>query len=206
LGSINTTHKLLAVGASTGGTVAMQTLFQDFTPEFPPTVAVIHMPERFTHTFAHRLNELCSVTVKEAEDRDIALQGCVYIAPGNKHLVIETSGANHILRVINGPRVFNQRPSVDVLFRSVADQVGGNSLGVLLTGMGRDGADGLLKMKEAGAFTITQDESSCVVYGMPKEAFELGASCIELPIEKIAGALNTRLSKKVQTKTGASYA
>lgn len=193
LSSIQTTHQLFAVGASTGGTVAMETLFSEFTADFPPTVAVIHMPENFTRSFANRLNDICDVRVKEAENGERAQSGFVYIAPGNRHLVVEASGVNRILRIMDGPRLHGQRPAVDVLFRSVANQVGKNSLGVLLTGMGRDGAEGLLRMKEAGAFTITQDEATCVVYGMPKEAVSMGSSCQQLPINRIAAEMKAHV-------------
>jgi two-component system, chemotaxis family, protein-glutamate methylesterase/glutaminase len=189
LGTIRTTRRLIAVGASTGGTVAMERLFMGFPADSPPTVAVIHMPGRFTATFSRRLDELCAVRVKEAEDGEPAMSGCVYMAPGNYHLVVKVSGAEYVLKVIEGPRVQNQRPAVDVLFRSVAENVGKNAVGVILTGMGRDGADGLLKMHEAGAYTIGQDEASSVVYGMPKEAFESGAVSIQLPLERIAAEI-----------------
>jgi two-component system chemotaxis response regulator CheB len=193
LGSIKATKSLIAVGASTGGTIAMERLFSGFARDFPPTAAVIHMPERFTASFAARLDSICEVDVREAVDGEEALYGTVYIAPGNKHLLVRASGARYVLSVRDGPRVQNQRPSVEVLFESVAEHVGKNALGVIMTGMGRDGAEGLLKMRQAGAHTIAQDEDSCIVYGMPKAAVDIGAAAEILPLDGIAEALRKRL-------------
>ncbi len=192
LGSIRTTEKLIAIGASTGGTIALERLFGAFPADCPPTVTVIHMPERFTATYAKRLDDLCSPRIKEAEDQEPALSGYVYIAPGNRHLTVDRAGARYVLRVLDGPRVHNQRPAVDVLFRGVADNVGRNAVGALLTGMGRDGAEALLRMRQKGAFTVAQDEATSVVYGMPKEAVALGAACVELPLDRIAAELIQR--------------
>ena len=184
---------LIAVGGSTGAVAAMQVLFSGFTVDFPPSVAVIHLPEGFTATYAQHLNDACEVTVKEAEDGEIPQNGFVYLAPGNRHLMIERRRSGFALRVIGGPKVFFQRPAADVLFHSVADVLGKEALGVLLTGMGKDGAEGLLRMRQAGSHTITQDEASCVVYGMPKEAVNIGASCQALPIDRIADELRSRV-------------
>ncbi len=192
LSRISTTNKLIAVGASTGGTQALETLFTAFTPEFPPAVCVIHMPEKFTATFAARLDRLCSVRVKEAEEGELVRPATVYLARGNHHLGIRTQGTDRILKVTGGPQVHHQRPAVDVLFDSVAAQMGRNAIGVLLTGMGRDGADGLLKIRHAGGRTIAQDEATSIVYGMPKEAFLIGAAQEVLALDKIAGTLAER--------------
>ena len=185
LTKIKTTNKLIAVGASTGGTNAMEILFREFDKTFPPTLAVIHMPEKFTASYANRLNDLCEPVVKEAENNERALPGHIYIAPGNYHLIVKLIGAEYILKIIKAPRLFNQRPAVDYLFNSVAENVGQNSIGILLTGMGRDGADGLLKIKENGGHTIAQDEKTCIVFGMPKSAIDIGAVDKILSIYKI---------------------
>jgi two-component system chemotaxis response regulator CheB len=189
LSQIATTNKLLAVGASTGGTLALETLFTSFSPDFPPAVCVIHMPEKFTATYAERLDRLCRVRVKEAEDGEMVRPATVYLAPGNFHLLVRMRGKDVFLKVAQGPKVQHQRPAVDVLFESVASQVGQNAVGVLLTGMGRDGAAGLLKILKAGGRTIAQDEATSVVFGMPKEAIEIGAAQEILPLDKIARAL-----------------
>jgi two-component system chemotaxis response regulator CheB len=193
LAGIETTRKLIAVGASTGGTTALERLFSGFDRSFPPTLAVIHMPERFTRTFAERLNELCPVNVREAEHNERVLSGTVYIAPGNYHLAVRAVGAERIIKIMKGPKVHNQRPAVDVLFQSVADNVGENAIGVLLTGMGKDGAAGLKRMREKGAYTIAQDERSSIVFGMPKAAIELGAAENVLSLDRIAETIGARL-------------
>jgi two-component system chemotaxis response regulator CheB len=167
-------------------------LFQRFQKYFPPTAVVIHMPEKFTYTFAERLNEICYATVKEAEHNEKALPGHIYVAPGNYHLVIKASGQDYMLKVVNAPKIHNQRPSVDVLFNSVAENAGKNSIGILLTGMGRDGAEGLLEMKKRGAFTVAQDKSSSLVFGMPKSAIDLGAADLVLPLEKIVETIQDK--------------
>ena len=186
------TNKLIAVGASTGGTIALETLFRAFTPDAPPTVCVIHMPEKFTATYADRLNSLCAVQVVEAQDGQLAEPGTVYLAPGNKHLLIKARGKDYYLKVAEGPKVHHQRPAVDILFRSVAEEAGQNTAAALLTGMGKDGAAGLLQIKEAGGYTVAQDEATSIVFGMPKEAIALGAAKDVFPLDKIAPALLAR--------------
>lgn len=196
LSSIQTTQQLIAVGASTGGTIALEEIFRDWEPDFPPTLAVIHMPEKFTATFASRLNDLCKVTVKEAEHGERVVTGTIYIAPGNYHMMLKTQGTEKTIRIVQGPKVCNQRPAVDPLFESVAQQVGRNCLGVLLTGMGKDGAQGLLKIKQAGGHTIAQDEASSIVWGMPKEAIDLGAADKILALNDVTGYIKKRLNLK----------
>ncbi|RJR33548.1 MAG: chemotaxis response regulator protein-glutamate methylesterase [Desulfobacteraceae bacterium] len=171
-----TTNKIIAVGASTGGTEAIKTVLSGMPPNAPGILVVQHMPAKFTTSFAERLNTLCAMNVKEAEDGDSVVNGTVLIAPGNYHMLLRRSGARYYVQVKTGPLVHHQRPSADVLFKSVADYAGSNAVGIILTGMGADGAEGLLKMREAGARTIAQDEQSCVVFGMPKEAIKLGAA------------------------------
>jgi two-component system chemotaxis response regulator CheB len=184
-----TTNKIVAIGASTGGTEAIKEVLLGFSVEIPPVLVVQHMPEHFTRAFAERLNTLCKFQVKEAEDGELATPGKVLIAPGNRHMVLKRSGAQYYVEIKNGPLVYHQRPSVEVLFSSVAQSAGPNAVGVILTGMGKDGATGLLEMKNAGAFTIAQDEESSVVYGMPKEAAAIGAVDIIVPLDKIAQTL-----------------
>lgn len=186
---LKTTNKIIAIGASTGGTEAIKDILIRLPAEMPPIVIVQHMPQYFTKSFAERLNSLCRLEVKEAEDGEHATPGKVLIAPGNKHMVLKRSGAVYYVEVKDGPLVFHQRPSVEVLFSSVARYAGPNALGVILTGMGKDGAKGLLEMKTAGAFTIAQDEKSCVVYGMPKEAVSAGAVMKIEPLERIPQVL-----------------
>lgn len=186
LSSIVTTHKLAVIGASTGGTVALEELFKGYTRDFPSTLAVIHMPERFTASFAARLNEICQVDVKEAQDGEKVMPASVYIAPGNHHMMVKTVGADRVIRIKDGPRLHGQRPAVDPLFQSAAEELGKNCIGALLTGMGRDGAEGLLAIKEAGGHTICQDENSCIVFGMPMEAIKLGAANEVLDLHAIA--------------------
>ncbi|MFZ7112614.1 MAG: protein-glutamate methylesterase/protein-glutamine glutaminase [Desulfatiglandales bacterium] len=171
-----TTNKIIAIGASTGGTEAIKTVLMDMPHNAPGILIVQHMPAKFTTSFSERLDNLCSVKVKEAEDGDSVINGRALIAPGNYHMLVRRSGARYYVQVKQGPLVHHQRPSVDVLFKSVADYVGANAVGIILTGMGADGAAGLLQMKSAGARTIAQDEKSCVVFGMPKEAIKLGAA------------------------------
>ena len=181
-----TTEKIIAVGASTGGTEALRVFIEQLPIDAPGVVVVQHMPEKFTRSFADRLNEICAIAVKEAESNDTVLRGQVLIAPGNKHTVLKRSGHRYYVDVIEGDLVNRHRPSVDVLFRSVANNAGKNAVGVIMTGMGDDGARGLLEMKKSGAYTIAQDEESCVVYGMPKEAVKCGAVDKILPLENIA--------------------
>ena len=169
-----TTNKIIAIGASTGGTEALKEVLIQFPPNSPGIMIVQHMPANFTSSFAERLNSLCQIRVKEAADGDSVVSGTALLAPGNFHMVLRRSGARYFVNVKSGPLVCYQRPAVDVLFNSVAAYGGANAIGVILTGMGKDGAQGLLKMKEAGGKTIAQDERSCVVFGMPKEAIALG--------------------------------
>jgi two-component system chemotaxis response regulator CheB len=188
---LETTEKVVVIGASTGGTEALKTLLEALPADCPGIVIVQHMPELFTRAFASRLDSLCSITVKEAESNDTVLRGRALIAPGNHHALIKRSGARYYVEIKDGPLVCRHRPSVDVLFRSAARYVGQNAVGVILTGMGDDGARGMLEMKQAGAMTIAQDEASCVVFGMPKEAIKYGAVNKILPLQSVAGAILT---------------
>jgi two-component system chemotaxis response regulator CheB len=187
-----TTDKVVAVGASTGGTEALRQFLEPMPPDSPGLVIVQHMPEQFTTAFAKRLNELCRIEVREAAPGDWVQQGRALIAPGNRHLRVKRSGGHYRVEVLDGPRVSGHRPSVDVLFHSVARAAGANAVGVLLTGMGEDGADGLLAMRQAGAATIAQDEASCVVFGMPRAAIERGAVDAVLPLGAIGEAVRRR--------------
>jgi len=184
-----TTEKVVVIGASTGGTEALKTLLETLPADTPGIVIVQHMPELFTRAFANRLDGLCNITVKEAETNDTIIRGRALIAPGNHHLLLKRSGARYYVEVKDGPLVCRHRPSVDVLFRSAARYAGRNVVGAILTGMGDDGARGMLEMKQAGAITIAQDEASCVVFGMPKEAIKLGGADKVLPLYAIAGAI-----------------
>jgi two-component system, chemotaxis family, protein-glutamate methylesterase/glutaminase len=184
-----TTEKVVMVGASTGGTEALKTLLEALPADTPGIAIVQHMPELFTRAFAARLDGSCAITVKEAESGDTVLRGRALIAPGNHHLLLQRSGARYYVEVREGPLVCRHRPSVDVLFRSAARYAGPNAVGVILTGMGDDGARGMLEMKEAGAKTIAQDEATCVVFGMPKEAIKLNGVDKVMPLEAIAGAI-----------------
>lgn len=194
LASIQTSHKILAIGASTGGTIAIETILRDMPVSSPGMVIVQHMPEYFTKAFADRLDKICSIEVREARDNDLVLPGAALVAPGNHHMILERSGAAYLVKIREGPPVHHQRPSVDVLFQSVARNAGRNALGVLLTGMGADGAKGLLAMKEGGAHTIAQDEASCVVFGMPKEAIKMGAADEVVPLPEMASTIINRLT------------
>ena len=171
-----TTHNLIAIGASTGGTQAIETVMSRMPVDAPGVVIVQHLPASFTGTFAKRLNQVSLMHVCEARDRDDITPGVALVAPGDKHMVVTQNGTRYQVRIKNGPRVHFQRPSVDVLFQSVAMNTGRNAVGVLLTGMGSDGAKGMLEMYESGAHTIVQDEDTCIVFGMPKEAIKLGAA------------------------------
>lgn len=179
---IRTTGKILAIGASTGGTEAIRAVLQVLPATIPATVIVQHMPEKFTTAFAQRLNSLCAMEVREAKGGEILQPGLALVAPGNHHLLIVRNGTQYVAQIKDGPQVHHQRPAVDVLFDSVAKYAGANAVGVLLTGMGADGARGLLAMREAGARTIAQDEATSVVYGMPKAAAQMGAACSILPL------------------------
>jgi len=182
------TNKIIAIGASTGGTEAIKNILIRMPPNAPGIIVVQHMPAKFTTSFAQRLDSLCDIQVKEAEDGDTVANGNALIAPGNFHMLLKRSGARYYVKIKTGPMVHHQRPAVDVLFKSVAQYAGGNALGIILTGMGADGANGLLTMKEAGAKTIAQDEKSCVVFGMPKEAIKMGAVDKVLSLESITEA------------------
>jgi two-component system, chemotaxis family, protein-glutamate methylesterase/glutaminase len=183
-----TTDRLIVVGASTGGTEALKEFLMAMPPQAPGIVIVQHMPEKFTRSFAERCDQLCQIGVKEAADGERVLIGQALIAPGNFHMALQRNGAQYSVRVYAGPPVNRHRPSVDVLFDSAAQWAGRNAVGVILTGMGADGAQGLLRMRQAGARTIAQDEHTCVVFGMPKEAIQLGAAETVLPLPRIAGA------------------
>lgn len=172
---LKTTDRVIAIGTSTGGTQALELVLKALPEICPGIVVVQHMPEKFTEQFARRLNQLCQLNVKEASNGDRVLPGTVLIAPGGRHMLLKRNGAQYYVEIVDGPPVSRHRPSVDVLFRSVARYAGNNSLGIIMTGMGSDGARGLMEMHESGAKTIAQDEASCVVYGMPKEACSLGA-------------------------------
>jgi two-component system chemotaxis response regulator CheB len=184
---IETTEKVVVVGASTGGTEALCLFLQALPLDSPGIVVVQHMPEVFTARFAERLNSICRITVKEAAGQESVLRGQALIAPGNHHLLLKRSGARYYVEVRDGPLVSRHRPSVDVLFRSAARYAGSNAVGVIMTGMGDDGAKGMLEMKEAGAYNIAQDEATCVVYGMPAEAVKLSAVDRIMPLGQIAG-------------------
>lgn len=181
-----TTEMVVCVGASTGGTEALRDLLEALPANAPGLVIVQHMPEKFTAAFAARLNTLCEVEVKEAANGDPVLRGHALIAPGDKHMLLERQGARYHVSVREGPLVSRHRPSVDVLFRSAARSAGGNAMGVIMTGMGDDGARGMAEMHDAGAFTVAQDEASSVVFGMPKEAIGRGGVDRILPLDQIA--------------------
>jgi two-component system chemotaxis response regulator CheB len=187
------THKVVAIGSSTGGTEALKELLSPLPADFPGLVMVQHMPEAFTRPFAERLNSLCRIRVQEAKDGDRILPGPALLAPGGHQMQVVRRGMEYAVRVYRGERVNRHLPSVDVLFSSCAKQLGKNAVGVLLTGMGADGAKGMLEMKEAHAFTIAQDEATCVVFGMPREAILLGAVDQVLALGRIPAALLQRL-------------
>jgi two-component system chemotaxis response regulator CheB len=191
---LKTTHKVIAIGASTGGTQAIEVVMRGLPADTPGIVIVQHMPESFTKAFAERLNRICSMEVREAQDLDDVTPGVALIAPGDKHMVLSKNGALYRVRIKDGPRVHFQRPSVDVLFQSVAVNAGQNSIGVILTGMGADGARGLFEMHTQGAHTIAQDEKSCVIFGMPREAIQLGGASAILPLQDIAQAVLARIN------------
>lgn len=188
------TEKLIIVGASTGGTEAIREVLTPLPPDAPAVLIAQHMPPGFTRSFAQRLNGLCRISVKEAEHGERVLPGHAYIAPGQAHLLLARSGANYIAHLSDEPPVNRHRPSVDVLFRSAAQHAGKNALGVILTGMGRDGAAGLLEMKKAGAYTFAQDEASCVVFGMPREAIAMGGVDDVAPLSDMSRRIMARLA------------
>lgn len=189
------TAKLIFIGASTGGTEAIKMVLSRMPPDAPGILVTQHMPESFTKSFAQRLDGLCRITVKEAADGERVQPGHAYVAPGHSHLLVRRSGANYVTELSQGPPVNRHRPSVDVLFRSAAKVAGRNAIGVILTGMGKDGAAGMLEMKQAGAPTFAQDEATCVVYGMPREAVALGSVDEVLPLQDITGKVLARLGK-----------
>ncbi len=186
---LHTTEQIVCIGASTGGTESLREVLMALPPDSPGVVIVQHMPEKFTAAFAKRLDGLCQVDVKEAEDGDQVIAGRALIAPGNHHLLLQRSGARYHVSVRDGPLVSRHRPSVDVLFRSAAQYAGPNALGIIMTGMGDDGAKGLLEMKKAGAATLAQNEETCVVFGMPKEAIALGAADKAVALSAIASEI-----------------
>ncbi len=188
-------ERFVCIGASTGGTEAIREVLARFPAQSPPILIVQHMPEMFTRSFAQRLDSLCAVRVKEAEHGEIIEPGCAYLAPGHSHLMLGKQGARYRCELTKAEPVNRHRPSVDVLFESAAQQVGRAAVGVLLTGMGKDGAKGLLAMRQAGSWTIAQDEASCVVYGMPREAALLGAAVDVAPLEDIARCVLGQLAR-----------
>jgi len=189
-----TTHKVIAIGASTGGTKAIEEILKSMPVTTPGIVIVQHMPENFTTAFAKRLNEICGIEVREAADNDHVVPGLALIAPGNRHMLLQRSGANYLVRIKDGVPVYYQRPSVDVLFRSVAKHAGRNAVGVLLTGMGADGAKGLLEMRQNGAYTMAQDEKTSIVFGMPKEAIKIGAVDEIVPLSSVSQSIINALN------------
>ena len=192
--SFATTEKVILVGASTGGTEALREFLVDMPADCPAILITQHMPETFTKTFAKRLDSLCRISVKEADHGERVLPGHAYLAPGNRHLLLRRSGANYITELSDGPPVSRHRPSVDVLFRSAANCAGKNAVGIIMTGMGDDGAAGMLEMYQAGAHTLAQDEASCVVFGMPKEAIGRGGVTEVVPLAEMAKRLFLWLS------------
>ncbi|MEH3118345.1 MAG: chemotaxis response regulator protein-glutamate methylesterase [Methylorubrum populi] len=183
------TDRIVCIGVSTGGTESLRDVLEPLPRDCPGLVIVQHMPEHFTAAFAKRLDGICGITVREAEDGDAVEPGRALIAPGSRHLLVQRTGRSYRVAVKDGPLVSRHRPSVDVLFRSAAQSAGGNALGIIMTGMGDDGATGLLEMRKAGATTIAQDAESCVVFGMPKEAIERGAATKVLPLDSLANAI-----------------
>ncbi|ACY84187.1 chemotaxis response regulator protein-glutamate methylesterase [Edwardsiella piscicida] len=195
-GPLLSSEKLIAIGASTGGTEAIRHVLQPLPPTSPALLITQHMPPGFTRSFAERLNKLCQITVKEAEDGERILPGHAYIAPGAHHLELARSGANYIVRLHQGPPVNRHRPSVEVLFDSVARCAGRNAVGVILTGMGNDGAAGMLRLHQAGAYTIAQNEASCVVFGMPREAIQMGGVDEVVDLSQISQRMLAQVSAK----------
>ena len=192
---LQTIERVVALGTSTGGTQALEVVLTSLPRVCPGIVIVQHMPEKFTAEFAKRLNSLCQIEVREAQNNDRVVPGCALIAPGGKHMLLRRTGAQYFVEVTDGPLVNRHRPSVDVLFRSVSKCAGANALGVIMTGMGDDGAAGLLEMRKAGAHTLAQDEDSCVVYGMPKEAVKRGGVERTVPLTAIWREIMLQLSK-----------
>ncbi|MDM8539152.1 chemotaxis response regulator protein-glutamate methylesterase [Desulfobacterales bacterium HSG17] len=195
-----TTHKVIAIGASTGGTKAIEVILRGMPITTPGIVIVQHMPENFTTAFAKRLNDICQIEVREAKDNDDVVPGLALIAPGNRHMLLHRSGGNYLVRIKDGVPVYYQRPSVDVLFRSVAKHASKNAVGALLTGMGADGAKGLLEMRENGAYTLAQDEETSIVFGMPKEAIKIGAADEIAPLPQISNRIIKALNDPGKSK------
>lgn len=185
------TDPIICIGASTGGTEALRDVLEKLPANSPAIVIVQHMPENFTNAFARRLNGLCAIEVREAADGDVLQPGLALIAPGNQHIVLHRAGSRYTVHIVEGPHVSRHRPSVDVLFRSASQVAGRNAMGIILTGMGDDGARGLLEMREAGSHTLAQDEDSCVVFGMPKEAIQRGAAVKIVPLSRVAAEIET---------------
>ena len=189
LSMAETTNKIFAIGASTGGVQALTEVITALPANAPGTLIVQHMPAQFTASFAERLNSLCAVNVKEAQDRDRIIPGRILLAPGGFHMLMNRSGANYYVSIKDGPAVCRQKPSVEVMFNSVAKYAGANAIGAMLTGMGDDGAKGLLNMRQQGAHTVVQNEKTCVVFGMPKEAIDVGAAEKIVPLKEVASAM-----------------
>jgi two-component system, chemotaxis family, protein-glutamate methylesterase/glutaminase len=198
---LTTTNKIIVIGASTGGTVAIEHLLMQMPSNAPGIAIVQHMPALFTTSFAQRLDKVCDIDVREAKNGDAILSGCALIAPGNFHMVVRRSGARYYVEVKDGPPVFHQRPSVEVMFDSVAKYVGANAIGIILTGMGVDGASGLMNMKQSGARTIAQNEQTSVVWGMPGEAVKLGAAEKILPLNEITEEALRLIGRSAPEKT-----
>jgi two-component system chemotaxis response regulator CheB len=192
---LTSSEKLIIIGASTGGTEAIREFLMQMPSDCPGILITQHMPEGFTSSFAKRLDSLCKITVLEAAGNERVLPGHAYIAPGHSHLMLVRSGANYMTKIEQGEPVNRHRPSVDVLFRSAAQAAGKNAVGVILTGMGKDGAAGMLDMKEAGAYNFAQDEASCVVFGMPREAIALGAAHEVAPLQALPGLVLGHLAE-----------
>jgi two-component system chemotaxis response regulator CheB len=188
--SLPKTDPIVCIGASTGGTEALREVLEALPAHTPGVLIVQHMPEKFTLAFARRLDGLCAMKVREAEDGDVVRQGLVLIAPGGYHMTLQRSGSRYTVKIVEGPHVSRHRPSVDVLFRSASQAAGANAMGVLLTGMGDDGANGLLEMRQMGSHTVAQDEETSVVFGMPKEAIQRGAAAKVLPLGRVANEIN----------------
>ncbi|MCH8151769.1 MAG: chemotaxis response regulator protein-glutamate methylesterase [Planctomycetes bacterium] len=197
---IETTHKVIALGASTGGTEALRSVLCALPKQTPGIIMTQHMPEGFTTSFAERLNGLCEIEVREAADCDSVVPGLAILAPGNKHMRLARDGARYIVRVSDGPPVCRHRPSVEVLFETTARYAGRNAMGVIMTGMGNDGASGLRSMRKAGAVTVAQDEKSCVVFGMPREAIRLDAAAVVTPLYQIPDQIIAFASGKLRAR------
>lgn len=200
-----TTDRIIAIGASTGGTEAIKYVLMGLPPDAPGVLVTQHIPKAFSTPFARRMNDCCQMTVYEAEDGQQVLPGHVYIAPGDRHLLLVRSGARYLCRLDDGPPVNRHKPSVDVLFRSVAQQAGPNAIGVILTGMGRDGAEGLKEMREVGSPTIAQDEASSVVWGMPGAAVDTGAACEVIALESISARIRALADSMDITRTASAH-